>query len=94
MLSHPFSFKLNLKKLLFGAKYSFRYWSFLLTVGDALTMLSNEIGDKNCFLNILFVFHVMPCSQLPWSLVRKAKGTTSLSPLNTYTKSISCWLIT
>ena len=34
--SHPFSFKLNLKKLLFAAKYSFRCWSFLLTAGDAI----------------------------------------------------------
>ena len=36
---HPFSFKLNFKKLLVGAKYNFRCWSFLLTAGDALTTL-------------------------------------------------------
>ena len=34
--SYHFSFKLNLKKLFFGAKYNFRYWFFLLTTKDAL----------------------------------------------------------
>ena len=34
--SRPFSFKLNLKKLLFRIKYSFKYWSFFLTAEDVL----------------------------------------------------------
>ena len=37
--SHPFSFKLNLKKLFFRAKYNFRCWFFLLITGDALISL-------------------------------------------------------